>query len=282
MFDGIILVDKPKGWTSFDVVAKVRGILTKQIRHLHAARGFCMEGQHKESASRAERRTNQYGERAAQPSDAVMHSKNRGDINSVDVQSIGCKCRVKVGHAGTLDPLATGLLIILVGDYCKRAQEFSKLDKIYQVEIKLGQTSTTDDEEGEKTTVSTKKPDSAAVIAAVNSFIGTISQMPPIFSAIKIDGKRAYKQARAGKEVIMQPRTVSIYSISDIDYSFPVVKFKAYVSSGTYIRSLARDIGDKLGTGAYMSNLRRTSTGDYQVASAYLPTEPDLLEFLVN
>jgi tRNA pseudouridine55 synthase len=209
--NGILLIDKPKNWTSFDVVAKVRGMVRAET------------GQKKP----------------------------------------------KVGHAGTLDPLATGLLIVLVGkDATKRQSEFMKLDKEYQVELTLGQTSTTDDDEGEKTQVSDNQPSESEVKEVVNSFVGEIQQVPPIFSAIKVDGKRAYKQARAGKEVKMEPRTVTIYSISDFEYSYPVVRFTAKVSSGTYIRSLARDIGEKLGTGAYMSNLRRTQIGNHCLKDA--------------
>jgi tRNA pseudouridine55 synthase len=174
----------------------------------------------------------------------------------------------KVGHAGTLDPLATGLLVVLVGSYCKRAQEFTKLDKVYDVELKLGEVSTTDDEEGEKTAISDKIPSEKEAIDTINSFIGEIEQVPPIYSAIKVDGKRAYKEARKGNEVKLRPRKVTIYSITDVSYDYPYVRFTAKVSSGTYIRSLTRDIGEKLGTGAYMSNLRRTDVGDLSVVDA--------------
>lgn len=169
----------------------------------------------------------------------------------------------KVGHAGTLDPLATGLLIILLGSYCKRAQEFTKLDKVYETEVTLGKTSTTDDEEGEKTEVSAKKPTQIEVNDALHGFTGEIGQIPPQFSAVKVGGKRAYKQARAGKEVKLEPRKVTIYSIDNIKYDYPKLSFITTVSSGTYIRSLARDIGQKLGTGAYMSDLRRMRVGEY-------------------
>ena len=200
------MIDKPKGWTSFDVVAKVRGMVK---------------------------------------------------------QSTGQK-RPKVGHAGTLDPLATGLLIILVGDYCKRAQEYSKLDKTYEVQLKLGETSTTDDAEGEITKISDKIPSKDEVLAAIDSFIGDIQQIPPIYSAIKIDGKRAYKLAREGEQPEMKPRPVTIHSITNIDYKYPFISFTTEVSSGTYIRSLARDIGDKLTTGAYMTNLKRVTIGSFK------------------
>lgn len=211
--NGILLIDKPKGWTSFDVVAKIRG----KIR-----------------------------------------------------QETGAK-KPKVGHTGTLDPLATGLMIVVVGTYCKRAQEFSKLDKVYEVTMKLGVTSTTDDGEGEKTVVSDRQPSEPEVKQAIEEFVGEIQQIPPAFSAIKINGKRAYKLAREGKEVIIEPRTVTIHSITEVKYDYPTVEFTAHVSSGTYIRSLVRDIGDKLATGAYMTDLRRTKVGMYVVDNAPAP-----------
>jgi tRNA pseudouridine55 synthase len=106
-------------------------------------------------------------------------------------------------------------------------------------------------------------PSQEEVQAVLNTFVGKQMQLPPTFSAIKIGGKRAYKLAREGKQVIIEPRSVTIYSISEVIYDYPIIKFTVKVSSGTYIRSLARDIGEKLGTGAYMSALRRTSVGTY-------------------
>lgn len=204
--DGILLIDKPKGWTSFDVVAKARGVLKRT----------------------------------------------------------GIK-KPKVGHTGTLDPLATGLLVLLIGSYTKKATELSKVDKTYIAEMKLGQTSTTADDEGEKTVVNDKQPSEDDVKASLKAFEGIISQTPPIYSAIKVNGQRAYKLARAGKEVKLEPRLVQIYAIALKSYEYPFVNFSAKVSSGTYIRSLAEDIGKKLGTGAYMSNLRRTEVGDFTI-----------------
>jgi tRNA pseudouridine55 synthase len=120
-----------------------------------------------------------------------------------------------------------------------------------------------------KTFVSKKIPSKSEIDKAISTFIGEIDQTPPIYSAIKIDGKRAYDLARAGKEVEMKSRKVIIYSIESVKYNYPVVKFETRVGSGTYIRSLASDIGDKLGTGAYMSNLRRTSIGNALIEDAY-------------
>lgn len=207
--DGILLIDKPSGWSSFDVVAKIRGIL--------------------------------------------KHATGK---------------KIKVGHTGTLDPLATGLMIVVVGSYCKRAAEFSKLDKTYAVTMKLGETSSTGDEEGEKTVVSGQKPSSDDVEAVLTSFVGDSLQVPPLYSAIKIDGVRAYKLARAGKEAKLEPRSIHISEITLTKYEYPFIDFTADVSSGTYIRSLVRDIGEKLETGAYMSDLRRTKVGEFFIDEA--------------
>lgn len=222
--NGILLIDKPSGWTSFDVVAKIRGM----VKH-----------------------------------------------------ETGLK-KPKVGHAGTLDPLATGLLVILVGTYCKRAREFSGLDKVYEVTMKLGQTSTTGDDEGEKTHVSDEKPSKAVVSATLKHFMGEIMQTPHAYSAIKVNGQRAYKLAREGKEVIIEPRKVTVYSIMDVNYTYPEVTFTTKVSSGTYIRSLVEDIGKKLEVGAYMTALRRTQIGDFDIADSQTPTGVDFSKALTK
>ena len=178
--------------------------------------------------------------------------------------------KVKVGHTGTLDPFATGLMILLVGKGTKRSNDFLKLDKVYEAEIVLGATSTTGDPEGE-ITQTTNRTDEIAKIeleAALVQFTGEIQQVPPAFSAIKINGQRAYKLARKGEEVIMPARTVTVYSLELIEYSYPVVRIRAHVSSGTYIRTLAEDIGQTLGVGAYCRGLRRTKVGDYSIEQA--------------
>lgn len=197
-------------------------------------------------------------------------------VRSLLKQQTGQK-KPKVGHAGTLDPLATGLLLVLVGDYCKRASEFSKLDKVYEVTMKLGETSTTGDEEGDKTQISDKKPSIEELETVIKQFIGEIMQTPPAFSAIKINGKRAYKLAREGKEVKLEPRKVTVYEIADLVYKYPEVKFTTKVSSGTYIRSLVEDIGKELGTGAYMFGLRRTQVGKFTLndSNKYLPNREE-------
>ena len=194
----------------------------------------------------------------------------------VDISSFGVVARVrrltgirKVGHAGTLDPQAEGLMIILVGKaYTRQADSFLKLDKVYEVEATLGQTSTTGDREGELTTVSDAQPTLASVKGLLSEFEGEIMQTPPIYSAIKVGGQRAYRLARAGKEVTLEPRKVTTYKIELMSYSYPKLVFRAHVSSGTYIRSLVEDIGSSLGTGAYMSALTRTAIGTYKLADA--------------
>ncbi len=178
--------------------------------------------------------------------------------------------KMKVGHTGTLDPFATGLMILVVGKECKKAQHYSKLDKIYEATITLGATSTTGDPEGEIHIIDAQTPSRKEVTACLKEFQGRITQSPPIFSAIKINGQRAYKLARAGKAVSIPKREVEIYSIRLIDYSYPLLKIHAHVSSGTYIRTLAENIGTKLETGAYCSELRRTNVGKYGIENAHL------------
>ena len=176
--------------------------------------------------------------------------------------------KVKVGHTGTLDPFATGLMIIVVGKECKNAGTYSKLDKVYEATIQLGHTSTTGDPEGVLTAVSDRQPTREEIEQTLRQFVGTITQRPPIYSAIKIDGERAYKLARAGKAVEVPERQVVVHSIELIEYSYPVLRIRAHVGSGTYIRTLAQDIGEALGTGAYTTQLRRTSIAEWLIDQA--------------
>ena len=272
--DGIILVNKPLGWTSFDVVAKIRGVLGKEQSSMHEKHGACTKIYSKDGASSAVKRTEKYVERATQQPDAAKNFEKSGVANFGGEQAFRCKCRVKVGHTGTLDPLASGLMILVVGSYCKRAQEFSKLDKTYEVQMKLGVSSTTGDEEGEKLVDSSLGlVDRAKFEEVLKGFLGKSLQTPPAFSAIKIDGQRAYKLAREGKEVKIEPREIEITNIKINKYSFPLVDFTVDVSSGTYIRSLVEDIGKKLCTRAYMSNLRRTKVGEFYLENAQLVSQ---------
>ena len=177
--------------------------------------------------------------------------------------------KVKVGHTGTLDPFATGLLVLVYGKETKNAMSLMKLDKVYEAEIALGETSSTGDPEGEiSKNEDFEIPNEGEVLNAISKFTGKIMQIPPAFSAIKIDGKRAYNLARKGEKVEIPPREVEIYSLDLIEYNFPKLKIRVHVSSGTYIRTLAEDIGRELKTGAYCSQLRRIKIADYDVKSA--------------
>ena len=175
----------------------------------------------------------------------------------------------KAGHAGTLDPLAEGLMVLLVGkDYTRQAQDLTKLDKEYELEITLGQFSTTDDEEGEKQDVSDRQPSFEEVQKYIDELTGEIMQTPPIYSAIKVDGKRAYSLARKGDTPKLAARPVTVYWWKDVSYTYPTLTATVKVSSGTYIRSLARSLGESLATGAYLSGLKRTAVGNFQLTDA--------------
>ena len=176
--------------------------------------------------------------------------------------------KVKVGHTGTLDPFATGLMILVLGKECRNAGSYSKLDKVYEATFRLGQISTTGDPEGELTDVSDRQPTRDEVEQVAARYVGKIMQRPPIFSAIKINGQRAYKLARDGKEVEIPERQVEVFSLQVLSYSYPELTVRVHVSSGTYIRSLGVDIGTALGTGAYCSQLRRTRIAEWDVADA--------------
>lgn len=203
---GVLLIDKEKNWTSFDVVAKLRNLL--KIK--------------------------------------------------------------KIGHAGTLDPLATGLLIICFGKYTKSIEQYQSLKKQYYSVIKIGAETLSGDAEFEEENIKdfshlTEKDVSEAVM----SFVGRINQVPPMFSAKKIKGKPLYRYARKGQVLNPKPVEVEIYKIVIEKIELPYVSFFVECSKGTYIRSLATDIGKKLGVGAYLFDLRRTKIGDYSVDNAF-------------
>ena len=207
--DGIILVDKPAGMTSFGVVARVRRVLKEQIGK-----------------------------------------------------------KVKVGHTGTLDPFATGLMILVTGKECKNAEKYSKLDKVYEATVRLGHVSSTGDPEGELTEVSARQPSEEEVRVCLPQFVGEITQRPPMYSAIKINGQRAYKLARKGEVIEVPLRKVTIYSLELLEYAYPEIKIRTHVSSGTYIRTLAEDIGGVLETGAYCTQLRRIKIAEHTLKEA--------------
>lgn len=204
---GVLLVDKPKGFTSHDVVQFVR-------------------------------------------------------------KNFGFK---KVGHAGTLDPMATGLLIILLGDFTKKSASLSGLDKEYEAELCMGVSTDSGDSEGIVTGRSDVDGDKYSVSYLediFNSFFGRISQVPPMFSAKKINGKKLYELARKGITLKRDPRIVFIRAIRIINVSFPRVTFYVKCSKGTYVRQLAHDIGEKAGCGAHLTSLRRIKIGSFDLRDA--------------
>lgn len=210
-----ILVNKPAGWTSFDVV----GFIRKGMRRTHSI-----------------------------------------------------PKKFKIGHAGTLDPFATGLLIVGIGrEATKQLDQFKKLPKTYIATITLGEVSDTYDSTGTITQVNSEQPSEETLRKALHTFTGTQEQIPPMHSAKKFEGKRLYVLARQGIEVERKTSAVEIYELKLLTYSYPVATIEVRCSAGTYIRTLAYDIGQKLGTGAYCSALERTAIGDYTVTKAYAP-----------
>lgn len=170
----------------------------------------------------------------------------------------------KIGHAGTLDPLASGILVVATGADTKKISEVVAKEKEYVAKIKFGETSETDDEEGKKTVVPVKRiPSLQEVREAVDGFLGEIEQRPPIFSAVKIAGKEAYKRARKGEHIVIPVRKVLIKKIDILNYVWPILELRVVTGPGTYIRSLARDIGERLGTGGYLAELERTAVGEF-------------------
>lgn len=206
---GVILVDKPYEWTSFDAVNKLK----KQLN-------------------------------------------------------------VKIGHAGTLDPLATGLLICCTGKFTKKINEYQKLPKEYTGIFHLGEVTPTYDLESEPGPFGDYHDiTEQQILDATRQFTGNIMQLPPIHSAIKKEGKRAYEYARAGKEIHLDPRPVQITEFEITAIRLPEVHFRVACSTGTYIRSLAQDFGQALGCGAYLQALRRTKIGEFSVDDAVSPAE---------
>ncbi len=179
------------------------------------------------------------------------------------------KKRYKIGHAGTLDPLATGLLIICSGKKTKTISGFQGLPKEYTGEIVLGATTPCYDLEMEiNQTFDYSDITEQQILDCSKTFIGENNQMPPIFSAKKVQGKRAYDLARKGEEVILKPKLITIHEFEVVKIEMPKVSFRIVCSKGTYIRSIAHDFGQKLNNGAYLENLRRTKIGEYSVENA--------------
>lgn len=169
----------------------------------------------------------------------------------------------KIGHIGTLDPMAEGVLIVAVGEATKLIEFMIKDDKDYSAKIILGKISNTFDAEGEIRNLNSRNPDFDEVETVVKGFVGEIDQVPPKYSALKIKGRKAYEMARKGEKFEMKSRKVRIENLAIISYNYPELEFDVTCSSGTYIRSLANDIGKKLKTGAYLSELKRTRVGNF-------------------
>jgi tRNA pseudouridine55 synthase len=178
----------------------------------------------------------------------------------------------KVGHAGTLDPLATGLLIICTGSYTKKISEYMGMKKEYTGTMILGATTVTYDLESKpENFIDAGKLPHSSIYSAAKKFTGEIQQVPPLHSAIKKEGKPVYLLARKGKHIVLEPRTINISSFDITEIMLPRVQFKVICSTGTYIRSLVNDFGKLLGTGAYLSSLRRTCIGEFSVERAITP-----------
>lgn len=170
----------------------------------------------------------------------------------------------KIGHAGTLDPLATGVLVAMVGKATKQCEAVMGQPKQYDATIRLGATSATDDAEGPITVTQDAQPqDRTAIEAVLAGFVGSIQQLPPAFSAIKIGGRRACDRIRDGQAVELTPRTIRIDAMVVLDYAWPDLTIRIDCGRGTYVRSIARDLGAALGVGGYLSGLRRTLVGDF-------------------
>lgn len=171
--------------------------------------------------------------------------------------------KIKVGHAGTLDPLATGVMILCTGKATRRIEEFQYQTKEYIATLKLGETTPSFDREEEVDAVYPVEHITRGKVEGVlKSFTGVIQQVPPMFSAVKVNGRRAYKFARKGREVELKPKTLVIDELELLDYSLPHITLRAVCSKGTYIRALARDIGESLQSGAHLTALERTRIGD--------------------
>jgi tRNA pseudouridine55 synthase len=194
--------------------------------------------------------------------------KPEGLTSSRVVERIKKKFNVKAGHTGTLDPLATGLLIVLTGKFTKNASTFLKLDKAYEVKVVLGIKTDTFDSEGTVLRRNDTEVSSEELEKVLKEFSGDIWQVPPPFSAKKMAGQKAYQLARKGISVAIPPKKVSIYSLELKEFQFPCFTIACEVSSGFYVRSLAHDIGEKLEVGATVVGVRRTRVGPYHVEQA--------------
>ncbi len=191
-----------------------------------------------------------------------------GKVRFILKHQLGIK-KIKVGHSGTLDPLATGLLIICTGKATKRIEEFLNLDKVYSGTIMLGATTPSFDLETEiSQTFDTAGLTEEDILSTALKFVGLQNQVPPVYSAIRVNGKRAYEMARSKQECILEPKRVHIKSFEITKIQLPLVDFRVSCSKGTYIRALARDFGESLGCGAHLTSLCRESIGNISLSEA--------------
>jgi tRNA pseudouridine55 synthase len=175
----------------------------------------------------------------------------------------------RAGHTGTLDPLATGVLVLCIGSATRLTEYVQEMPKVYRTTLRLGARSDTDDADGTITPVDdTVSPSKETVERTLQEFVGTLEQVPPAFSAAKVTGRRAYDLARRGAEVSLRARQVHVYGIQMLAYNYPHLELEIHCGKGTYIRSLARDLGERLGCGAYVEVLRRTSVGPFRDTGA--------------
>jgi tRNA pseudouridine55 synthase len=180
--------------------------------------------------------------------------------------------RTRIGHTGTLDPLATGVLVLCLGVATRLAEYVQLMRKTYRTRLLLGARSNTDDADGTVTPVlGATAPETGMVMECVADFVGGISQVPPAFSAAKVTGQRAYDLARRGQEVTLRPRSVVVHQIDVLRYEYPCLELEVHCGKGTYIRSLARDLGERLGCGALVQALRRTRVGPFTAEEAISP-----------
>jgi tRNA pseudouridine55 synthase len=215
MINGIILIDKEKNITSYDVIRKLKRLLPRKY---------------------------------------------------------------KIGHAGTLDPFATGLLVILLGKGTKLMDTFHTLRKRYEVTAEFGYSTDTQDIDGEKIEkidATTPIPQEVIEEKIQEKFLGSISQLPPVYSAKKVNGKKAYELAREGKEVELKPKQIQVSEFQILEYDWPIVKFSVQCSTGTYVRTLVNDLGKELGSLATAIELRRTQIGDFKVEDSFKSSNID-------
>ena len=199
----------------------------------------------------------------------ILVNKESGVSSNFIVQHIKKKINAKkVGHLGTLDPLASGLLILAINRATKFSSYFLESDKSYDVEVEFGTSTDTDDSTGKIIYESNDYPSKLSIKNELESFIGESLQVPPFFSALKYKGKPLYKYAREGEFITKPPRKILITKIESLDFDSKICSFKIYCSKGTYIRSIARDLGERLGSRAHMKSLTRISQGNFNLSNA--------------